>query len=94
MGDKRVHIKVVGMVQGVFFRMHTQEVASNLGLKGWVRNMPDGCVEVIAEGDPEKLKELEKWCNEGPPSSHVTGVKASYLEPTGEFDTFKIRYYE
>ena len=73
--------------------MHTQETASNLGLTGWVKNMPDGCVELLAEGDQLKLQKLEQWCHEGPPSSHVTKVNAEYSEPTGEFDTFQVRYY-
>ena len=55
---KQAHIFYLGMVQGVGFRFTTQRLASGLGLKGWVRNLPDGRVEILAEGPEEKIKEL------------------------------------
>jgi acylphosphatase len=63
-----------GKVQGVFYRARTKDKADELGLKGWVRNMPDGSVEIHAEGPDGQLKELEEWCWQGPPAAEVTSV--------------------
>lgn len=67
-------LRITGLVQGVFYRAHSQEKAVELGLTGWVRNLPDGSVEIHAEGTPEQLKKLEEWCWEGPPSADVKSV--------------------
>lgn len=93
MAVKQVHIRVKGRVQGVFFRAHTHEVAERFGIRGWVWNTPDGAVEIVAEGDEVSLKSLIEWCHHGPPSAGVTEVKTNYSEPTGEFDSFKIKYF-
>lgn len=90
---RRAHIVVKGRVQGVFFRANTQEVAMDLGLVGSVKNRPDGSVEIVAEGEENALKALEEWCYKGPPSANVIGIEAEYLEPSGEFKSFGIRYY-
>lgn len=87
----RVHIFVSGRVQGVFFRAHTRDLAYRLGLAGFVRNLPDGRVEVVAEGPEEKLEELIQFCRYGPPLAHVTGVEIRWEEPTGEFSGFSVR---
>ncbi|MCS7216104.1 MAG: acylphosphatase [Candidatus Bipolaricaulota bacterium] len=88
---KRVHLFVSGRVQGVFFRAHTRDLAQRLGLTGFVRNLPDGRVEVVAEGPEEKLQELVAFCHRGPPLAHVTGVEVRWEEPTGEFRGFSVR---
>lgn len=88
---KRVHLFVSGRVQGVFFRAHTRDLARRLGLKGFVRNLPDGRVEVVAEGPEEKLQELIEFCRHGPPLAHVTGTEIHWEEPTGEFRDFLVR---
>lgn len=88
---KRVHLFVAGRVQGVFFRAHTRDLAQRLGLTGFVRNLPDGRVEVVAEGPEEKLQELIAFCHHGPPLAHVTGVEIHWEEPTGEFRGFSVR---
>lgn len=93
MAAKRVHIVVRGLVQGVFFRAHTARAAEALSLTGWVKNMPDGGVEVVAEGEDADLKKLVEWCHRGPPQAGVSSVRAEYLEHKGEFNTFEIRYY-
>jgi len=93
MGVKHAHIIVSGQVQGVFYRAHAFETAKQLNLKGIARNTSRGEVEIIAEGEEEKLHELVKWCHKGSPASKVTDVKATYSEPTGEFDSFKVRYF-
>ncbi len=88
----RVHITVSGRVQGVFFRANTVDVARRLGLVGFVRNLPDGRVEVVAEGEEEKLRELIAWCHQGPPLARVAEVKVRWETPTGEFTDFRIAY--
>ena len=88
----RLHAVVRGNVQGVFFRAHTEEVAGRLGLTGWVRNMRDGGVEVVAEGEREKLEELLAWLRRGPPLASVSSVEHEWLEFRGEFSSFSIRY--
>ena len=89
---KRYNIIVSGRVQGVWYRAYTMEKANELGLKGWVRNNPDGTVEIEVEGDEEKIKELIKWCWIGSPASKVTDVKYKEKKYKGEFSTFKILY--
>ncbi len=66
--------QVSGRVQGVFYRAATQDTARRLGLTGWVRNRPDGDVELVACGDEARLKQLEEWLWRGPPHARVEGV--------------------
>jgi acylphosphatase len=89
---KRLHAIVKGRVQGIFFRANTEKAALKLGLKGFVRNTPDGNVEVVAEGAKENLEELLKWCAKGPMLAHVESVDSKWMDATGEFETFSIRY--
>ena len=65
MGLKQVQLFVRGRVQGVFFRASTQREARRLGISGWVKNRPDGAVEILAEGEEDGLKELIAWANRG-----------------------------
>jgi acylphosphatase len=85
---RRVRALVRGRVQGVGFRWSAREVALGLGLKGWVRNLPSGDVETVAEGDPDAVARYVEWLREGPPSARVERVDASDEAPTGEFRTF------
>ena len=78
-----VHLFVRGRVQGVFYRASTQKKADKLGLAGWVRNCPDGSVEIHAEGDREKVEALIAWCRKGPPMASVTDVEQEWVEPEG-----------
>ncbi len=87
---KRVHLFVSGRVQGVFFRAHTKEAADRLGLSGFVRNLRDGRVEIVAEGEERALRELISFVRQGPPLARVTGVEEQWEEPTGEFTGFSI----
>jgi acylphosphatase len=89
---KRIHIIVSGRVQGVLFRSRTQEVAEKLGLVGLVRNTIDGGVEIVAEGEKEKLDELIAWCNKGPLFARVENIKVDWQTPMGEFSSFEIKY--
>ena len=88
----RAHVFVNGMVQGVFFRSETQYEAKKRGVKGWVRNLPDGRVEAVFEGEEEKVKELINFCKHGPPGARVTSVEVRWENYTGEFKDFEIRY--
>lgn len=87
----RVHLYVSGRVQGVWYRQSTVERAQALGLSGWVRNLPDGRVEVVAEGAPDAVDQLVAFCHEGPPLARVEGVELAAETPTGEFGTFEAR---
>ena len=87
----RLHLIVSGRVQGVGFRFSAYDEASDLGLAGWVRNLPGGEVEIVAEGRRENLVVLETWAHLGPPSAHVTDVRADWLAYTGQFTEFRIR---
>jgi len=86
----RANIVVSGRVQGVFYRAHTQREAALLGLAGWVRNLNNGRVEILVEGDREKVDGLIAAVKEGPPMSHVEDVDVSWLEYQGEFEEFEI----
>jgi acylphosphatase len=87
---RQVRMLISGRVQGVCFRAYTREEACRLGLKGWVRNLPDGRVEVLAQGDPAKVGVLESWCHQGPPHARVWQVEvveeASDAEELPPFD--------
>ena len=63
---ERAHVRISGQVQGVFFRDSTRQKAEELGLAGWVKNLPDGRVEAVFEGPAEKVREMIRWCEEGP----------------------------
>ena len=88
----RVNILVSGLVQGVFFRSETEKKARGLGLSGWVRNLPDRRVEILAEGEKTKLEELIVWAERGPDSAKVDNLEISWQEYRKEFDDFEIRY--
>lgn len=88
----RAHIFVSGWVQGVFFRDHTQRWASSLQLTGWVRNLKDGRVEVIAEGDKQGIEDLISKLKEGPRMARVENVDVSWENYTGEFSEFSVTY--
>ena len=90
-GCVRLWLKVEGRVQGVYFRASTVQEAKRLRLKGWVRNCPDGSVELIAEGERAMLEELEAWCRQGPAGAVVRQVNSSWQDVTNEFDAFLIR---
>ncbi len=88
---KRVHGFISGRVQGVFFRVSMQEEATRLGVGGWVRNVPDGRVEFVAEGAPEAVDALVQWAHRGPPGARVTGVEVDEEPPTGQERRFEVR---
>jgi len=88
----RVHAFVSGRVQGVFFRDHTRRWATSLGLTGWVRNLPDGRVEVVAEGEKERLEDLVTRLKTGPPMADVQNVGVTWEDWCDEFEDFRITW--
>ncbi len=88
----RAYIKVYGIVQGVFFRSSMKRVADKLGVRGWVRNVPDGSVEAVVEGPRDRVEELIKWAHRGPPMARVDRVEVAWGQYTGGFKDFRIKY--
>ena len=84
------HFLVSGYVQGVFFRAGSESIARGLGLTGWVRNLPDGRVELVACGEETKLRELEQWLWQGPPRARVEQVTVRDVAPQ-VFNDFSVR---
>lgn len=91
MAKTRAHVFVRGMVQGVLFRQKTLEVARSTNVDGWVRNLPDGRVEAVFEGEEEAVADLVEFCRHGPPRAVVTGVDVSWEPYSGEFRNFRTR---
>ncbi|MHB8895224.1 MAG: acylphosphatase [Candidatus Geothermincolia bacterium] len=87
----RARVVVRGRVQGVFFRARTRQTARQLGLSGWVRNVRDGSVEALFEGDRDSVEKAIGWCREGPPASVVDSLDVEWLEP-GALQGFEVRY--
>lgn len=87
----RLHAIIFGKVQGVFFRDSTLHTANELKLVGWVRNLPNGSVEVIAEGSHDSLESLLNFLRVGPPQAHVEQVAADWQLATSEFPSFTVR---
>jgi acylphosphatase len=92
--NQRLHAIVYGMVQGVSFRYYTTRKANELAITGWVMNRRDGrSVEVMAEGERDKLDQLHEWLHEGSPDAQVERVEAEWETATGEFTAFRTRYW-
>lgn len=87
---KQIHCLVRGRVQGVFFRASTQREAKRLGLTGWAKNLADGTVEVVAEGEDDSLKEFLGWLQRGPTAARVERVDSRWRGYTGEWGDFRI----
>ena len=88
----RAHVFVSGRVQGVFFRSQTKHNADRHNVKGWVRNLSDGRLEAIFEGEKDAVQTLIEFCKHGPSGARVTKVDLTEENYTGEFDRFKIKY--
>jgi len=87
-----VRATVYGRVQGVFFRTFVEEQAQQLGLRGYVRNLPSGDVEVVAEGERERGEKMVEYLKRGPPAAIVRRVVTSWSEYTGNYSSFRVRY--
>lgn len=85
---KRLTAIVHGHVQGVYFRDYTQREATRLKITGWVANLPNGTVKVVAEGDETALQQLEKWLHTGSPAARVEQVDVQWSAATTQFQRF------
>ncbi|GIW45374.1 MAG: acylphosphatase [Candidatus Binatia bacterium] len=90
-GQHQLHLLIGGIVQGVGFRFFVERTARRLGLRGWVRNLADGRVEVLAEGSRQALELLLAECHRGPSGAMVREVHAEWREATGAMQDFEIR---
>jgi acylphosphatase len=88
--EVRARILITGLVQGVFFRREMTDLARRLAITGWVRNLPDGNVEALAEGERARLDELIRFCHVGPRGAVVRKVQVEWSEYLGEFRGFRI----
>jgi acylphosphatase len=88
----RARILVAGIVQGVAYRQSAAWEAERLGLAGWVRNLPDGRVEALAEGPRDRVESLVAWCWRGPPSARVSQVEVAWGPAVGDLQGFRITH--
>ena len=88
----RAYAYVSGRVQGVFFRAETADFANRLGLTGWVRNLSNGRVEALFEGEKEDVEKALDFCRRGPPGARVRNLDVKWEDWQGEFQDFTIRY--
>jgi len=88
----RAQVVIQGLVQGVFFRASTREEAMRLNVGGWVRNLPDGSVQALFEGEKKKVEEIIGWCHKGPSGARVSRVEINWEPYKGEYKRFDIRY--
>ncbi len=87
---QRAHVRISGHVQGVYYRSAATEQARVLGLRGVVRNLPSGEVELVAEGPLPVLQQLIAWCHLGPPAARIDEVVVSFTAATQEFADFRV----
>lgn len=92
MGRQRAHVLIEGRVQGVAFRMETRRAAEKRNIEGWVKNLPDGRVEAVFEGEESDVQSMLQWCQSGPSLARVARVNLEKETPTGEFEGFHIAY--
>lgn len=87
----QIHAVIRGRVQGVFFRAWTQKTARGLGLEGWVRNLRDGSVELLAVGEPDLLQDFMRLCWQGPPAARVEDISVDWSDTNTSFSDFSIQ---
>ena len=92
MSLKQIHIFVTGRVQGVFFRQSTKVMAIKNNVNGWVRNLDDGKVEIVAQGKEQDIENLTNWCKTGPANSRVDEFEFKEESIAEEFENFEVRY--
>ena len=93
MMDKiKARVRIEGLVQGVNYRYATRQKALELGVSGWVRNLADGSVECLMEGERDKVEALIRWCHHGPSGARVTKVTTRWEEYRGDLQGFSITY--
>ncbi len=91
MVNVKAHVFVSGIVQGVFFRLATKEQAEIYNVTGWIRNLLDGRVEAVFEGEENNVLKLVEYCHRGPPNAKVTNVEVEWQKYFGEFTSFKAK---
>ena len=89
----RANICVSGRVQGVYYRAFARDIAHYIGLRGWVRNLPDGRVEALFEGGKEEIELAINQCYSGPPGARVDNIDVRWEEYKGDLSGFEVRYY-
>lgn len=89
----QAHVFIKGRVQGVSFRYYTRQEATRLGLVGWVRNLRDGRVEAVFQGDKSAIEKIASWCEQGPRGAWVEKVERNWENLENEFNSFEIRYW-
>lgn len=89
---KRMHIYISGRVQGVYFRQFALKISAELGVKGWIKNLADGRVEAVVEGEAEAVDKFVDWCKKGPSFASVANLESLEEKHKGEFDKFNIKY--
>ncbi len=89
---ERAHVWITGRVQGVNFRFYTREEAQRLGLTGWVRNLDDGRVEAVFQGEAGAVEAMLAWCRQGPSAARVDDLQVTREVATGEFQGFGVRW--
>ena len=89
---KQIHIFVTGRVQGVFFRQSTRVIAIKNNVNGWVCNLDDGRVEIVAQGEEQDIDKLTDWCRTGPANSRVDEFELTEESITKEFENFEVKY--
>jgi len=87
----RAHVFVSGTVQGVYYRANTRDAAREYGVDGWVRNLEDGRVEAVFEGQDGDVESVMEWCHEGSPRARVEDVTVEYEDPEG-LSGFEVRW--
>lgn len=92
MAKSRIKVIVKGIVQGVNFRYYSQRQAAKFNITGWVKNLPDGSVAGVFEGDEQDVEAMVQWCRRGPPSAHVTELIVQPEEYRGEFSSFSVKF--
>jgi acylphosphatase len=88
----QVHVLISGLVQGVGYRHSTYRKALDLGLHGWVRNLPNGNVEAVFQGDRARIERMLEWCRRGPAIARVDRVTTDWQPAEHEFDDFQIAF--
>jgi acylphosphatase len=90
----KIQVKAVisGRVQGVFYRAETKNTADKLGIQGYVKNLPNGSVEAVFEGDNSIVNKMLEWCNKGPSAARVENIFSEKIEESSNFEEFLIKY--
>ncbi len=90
--ETQIKVKISGIVQGVFFRLETQKAANQFGVRGYVKNLPNGSVEAVFQGKRNQIDKILTWCHHGPDASRVDHVQQEAFVQTSTFESFEVQY--